>query len=47
MGVIIKENKLIIIITDPRTIYFDFPKDIGNNLMHEIEFITKQNEFLA
>ena len=30
-------------------IYFDFdwPKNVNNNLKHEIEFITKSNESLA
>ena len=39
----------MIIITDPKTFYFDFdwPKDFKENLMHEIEFIIKSNESLT
>ena len=29
------------------TIYFDLPKDVCNNLKHEIVFIIKHNNFLA
>ena len=36
-----KEN--MIMIRDPKTIYFDFhwPKNVDENLKHEIEFIKK------
>ena len=37
--VIIKDNKLEII-PQPK-LYFDLPKDVGNNLKHEIDFIIK------
>ena len=42
-----KEN--MIMIRDPKTIYFDFhwPKNVDENLKHEIEFIKKCNESLA
>ena len=46
MEVIIKNNRLVII-TEPKDIHFDLPKDIGNNSKHEIYFIIKYNEFLA
>ena len=41
-----KDDKLVII-TKPRTIYFDLSKTFDNNLKHEIGFIIKYNEFLA
>ena len=44
MGVIIKNNKLMII-TEPKTIHFDLPRYIDNNLKRRIDFITKYNEF--
>ena len=39
----------MIVIRDPKNFYFDFdwPKDVGKNLKHEIEFIIKSNESLA
>ena len=40
MRVIIKDNKLVII-TKPKTIYFDFPKKADRNLRHEINFNHK------
>ena len=46
LGVYTGENKLIITI-ESKTFYFDLPKDINKNLSHEIDFIIKQNEFLA
>ena len=36
MGVYIKDNKLVII-TEPKTIYYELSKDVDNNLKHEIE----------
>ena len=30
-----------------KTVHFDLPKDVGNNLKHEIDFIIKHNECLA
>ena len=42
----INDNKLLII-TEPKTIYFDLTQDVVNNLKHEIDFIIKQNDFLA
>ena len=46
MGVNIKDNKLVIII-ELKTIHFDLPKDVVNNLKHKIDFIIKCREFLA
>ena len=46
MGVIMKFNKLIIM-TELKTIHFDLPKDVDNNLKRKIDFITKHNEFLT
>ena len=43
MGVNIDNNKLAII-AEPKIIHLDLPKDVGNNLKHEI---IKHNEFLA
>ena len=40
------DNKLVII-TEPKTIRFDVPKDVGNNLKHEIDSIIKHSKFLA
>ena len=39
----------MIVIRDPKTFYFDFdwPKNVDENLKHEIEFIIKTNESLA
>ena len=34
MGVHIGDNKVAI--TDPKTIYFDLPKNVDNSLMHEL-----------
>ena len=36
-------------IRDPKTFCFKFhwPKDVNENLKHEIEFIIKRNEYLA
>ena len=45
MGVIIKDK--LIIISEPNAIQFDWPKDLCNDLKHEIDFIIKQNEFLT
>ena len=42
-------EKHMIMITDPKTFYFNFgwPKDVDENLKHEIEVIIKSNESLA
>ena len=40
MGVHIESNKLVII-TKPKTIYFDLSKVVDNNLKYETEFILK------
>ena len=42
-------NLTMIVIREPKTLYFDFhwPKDADENLKHEIEFIIKSNESLA
>ena len=42
----IKDNK-IVIITEPKTFYSDLPKNVNNNLKHEIHFIVKYSKFLA
>ena len=43
MGVIVKDNKLVII-TEPKTIHhFDLPEKVDNKLNHEIDFIIKHN----
>ena len=46
MRMIIKENQLVII-TEPKIIYFEFPKNNDNSLMHETVFIIKHNQLLA
>ena len=46
MGVRVEDKKLAITV-EPKTIQIDLPKDVGNILKHEIDFIIKQNEFLA
>ena len=46
MGVIVKDNKLVTI-TEPKTIHIYLPKDIGNNLKHNIDLNKQHNEFLA
>ena len=37
------------VIRDPKTVFlnFDWPKDVDENLKHEIEFTIKSNESLA
>ena len=39
----------MIVIRSPKTFYFhfDWPKNVDENLKHEIEFIIKSNEYLA
>ena len=39
----------MIVIRDPETFSFnvDWPKDVDENMKHEIEFIIKSNESLA
>ena len=39
----------MIVIRDPQTFYFyfDWPKDVDENLKDEIEFIIKTNESLS
>ena len=32
---------------EPKTLYFHIPKDVDNNLNHEIKFIIKRNKSLA
>ena len=39
-----KEN--MIVIRDHKTFYFDWPKDVDENLEHEIEFIKRSYEYL-
>ena len=43
----IKEEKWLsklLIVTEPKTIQFDLPKNVGKNLKHEIGFSIKHNE---
>ena len=42
-----KENTIVV--RDPKTFYFhfDWPKNVDENLKHEIKFIIKSNESLA
>ena len=40
-----KENTFVI--KEPKPFFFCLPKDIDKNWKHEIEFIIKQNEYLA
>ena len=42
MEVIIKDKKLVII-TEPKSIHSDLPKDVGNNLKHKFDFVTKHD----
>ena len=42
----IKDNKTVII-TEPKTFYSNLPKNVNNNLKHEIHFIVKYSKFLA
>ena len=44
MGVHVEENKLVII-TEPKTTHFDWPRDITNSLKHETDSIIKHYEF--
>ena len=44
--VIIKDNKLLMI-TERKTIHFELTKDVGNNLNREIDYIIKDNDYLA
>ena len=46
MRVCIRDNK-VVITTEPEIIHFYLSKIIGKNLLHEINFVIKQNEFLA
>ena len=44
-----EENMVVIVIREPKTLYFDFdwPENVDENLKHEIEFSRKSNQFLA
>ena len=46
-NIIMEENMMVI--RDPKTFCFNFdwPKNVDENLKHEIEFIIKSNESLA
>ena len=46
IGVHIKDNKLVTI-TELKSSHFHLPKDVDNNLKHEIDCIIKYDEFLA
>ena len=41
------EHWRLVIIAEPKTIHFDLPKDVGDNLKHEIDFVIKHNELLT
>ena len=41
------EHWRLVIIAEPKTIHFDLPKDVGDNLKHEIDFIIKHNKLLT
>ena len=45
----IKVEENMNVVRDPKTFCFNlhFPKDVDDNLKHEIEFIIKSNECLA
>ena len=40
------ENKLVIV-TEPSTVYFDLPKNVGNNLQHKFDSLIKHGKLLA
>ena len=46
MVVYIDQNKLVII-KEPKTISFDFSKEVDHSLKHGINYIIKRNEFFA
>ena len=46
MGVHAEDNKLAIT-AEPKTIHFDLPKDVYNNLKHQIDSTIKHNKLLA
>ena len=37
----------MVVIREPRTFGFNFPKDVGKNLKHEIGIIIKNNKSLT
>ena len=39
-----KQWKKMVVMIEPKTFYFDLPKDVDKNLKHEIESIIKTNE---
>ena len=47
--IIITMEENMVVITDPKTFYFDFvwSEDVDENLKHKIEIIVKSNESLA
>ena len=45
MGVYNDDNKLVIV-TVPKPIHFDLPKDGCKNFVHEIDYAIKPNGFL-
>ena len=42
-----KITKKLIIVTETKTFHFDFPKEFGTNLKHEIYLIIKHNKLLT
>ena len=46
MGVNIKDNKLVIK-AELKDLHFGLPIEVNNGPKHEIDFIVKQNYFLA
>ena len=43
MGLYNDDNELV---TVPKPIHFDLPKDGGKNFVHEIDYVIKRNGFL-
>ena len=37
----------MVVMIEPKTFYFDLPKDVDKNLKHETESIIKTNESLV
>ena len=46
MAVDVGDSKLTII-TKPKNFHYDLPKDIDNNLEHEIDYIIRHNKLLT
>ena len=44
---IIEENTIVIRDRKTFSFHFDYPKDVDENMKHEIEYIIKNNEFFT